>query len=194
MGTAIQAVKRVESMKRKKVSPSMEDHLEVIYWLVEEKGEARPSEISSFLGHKLPSVTEMLEKLSREGLIKHEKYGAVLLTPRGRRIAKEVSSRHVDLISFLEILGVDRKTAEIDACKIEHVVNPKTMKRLRKLVEFAQEHCIKCLRKGVASKPEWLKHYKYFVETGKRLKCEFRESAERSESLFPSKLSKHDSS
>ncbi len=152
-------------MGTKKFSSSMEDYLEAIYWMVEGKGEARTSEISSFLGHKPSSVTEMLEKLSKRGLIKHEKYGAILLTSRGRKVAKEISSRHKTLISFLELLGVDRKTAEIDACKMEHVVNRRTMNRLRKLVEFVQE---------APEEPEWLKHYEHFVKTGKHLKCKSR--------------------
>ena len=145
-------------MSKKKFSSSVEDHLEAIHWLVEKRGKATTSELSSFLGHKPPSVTEMLEKLSRKGLVKHEKYGAISLTPLGKRIAEEVSSRHRTLISFLELLGVDRKTAEVDACKIEHVVNRRTMNRLRKFVEFVQK---------APEKPEWLEHYRHFIRTGK---------------------------
>jgi Mn-dependent DtxR family transcriptional regulator len=145
-------------MRKKKFSSSMEDYLEAIYWQIEEKGEARMSEISSFLGHKPPSVTEMLEKLSERGLIKHKKYGVILLTPRGRKIAKEVSSRHKILTSFLELLGINKKIAEVDACKIEHVVDPKTIDRLRKFVEFMGEAPISS---------RWLTHYNHFVKTGK---------------------------
>jgi len=150
-------------MGKKKSSSSVEDHLEAIYWLIKDKGEARTSEISSFLGHKPSSVTEMLDKLSKKGFIKHEKYGAVSLTPQGLRVAEEVSGRHKTLISFLELLGVDRETAEIDACRIEHVVNQRTVNRLRKFVEFVQK---------APKKPEWLEHYKHFVKTGEHLECE----------------------
>jgi Mn-dependent DtxR family transcriptional regulator len=140
----------------------MEDYLEAIYWQIEGKGEARTSDISSFLGHKPSSVTEMLEKLSERGLIRHEKYGGILLTPRGKEIAEEVSGRHKTLARFLELLGVDRKTAEIDACKIEHVVDPKSMRRIKGLVEFIQT---------TPEEPKWLKHYEHFVKTGKHVKC-----------------------
>ncbi len=149
-------------MDKKKFSSSVEDYLEAIYFIVKEKDRAKTSDIASFLGHKPPSVTEMLEKLSKEGLVKHEKYGTVSLTPQGMRVAEEVSGRHKTLISFLELFGVDRGTAEIDACKIEHAVTRRTMNRLRKLVEFVQK---------APKEPEWLEHYKHFVKTGEHLEC-----------------------
>jgi len=152
-------------MGKRKLSPSVEDYLEAIYLLAREKDNVRTTDIASFLGHKPPSVTEMLGKLGEDGLVKHEKYGAVSLTPRGRKIATEVSSRHVDLISFLRLLGVDKKSAEADACKIEHIVNPKTMEKLRKFLRFVGE---------APEKPQWLDHYRYFVKTGKHPKCERR--------------------
>ena len=155
-------------MDKKKLSPSIEDYLEAIYFLAREKKSVRTSDIASFLGHRIPSVTEMLGKLNKSGLVKHEKYGAVLLTPRGRRIAKKVSDRHVVLVSFLRLLGVNKKSAEIDACKIEHVVNSKTMDKLRKFVRFAR---------GAPETPIWLKHFRHFVKTGKRLECECREKS-----------------
>lgn len=152
-------------MNKRKLGSGVEDYLEAIYFLAREKSNIRTSDIASFLGHKPPSVTEMLEKLSKDGLVEHEKYGVVSLTPRGRRIAKKISSKHIDLVSFLEVLGVDRKTAEIDACKMEHVVSPESMKRLRKFVEFAQKYCTQCLSER-GEEPEWLKHYKQLRRDG----------------------------
>lgn len=152
-------------MGKRKLSPSVEDYLETIYFLAREKGKVGTSDIASFLGHKPPSVTEMLGKLGRDGLVKHEKYGAVSLTPRGRRIAKEIGSRHVDLIRFLRLLGVNKKSAEADACKIEHVVDSRTMEKLRKFLRFVEE---------APEKPTWLEHYRYFIKTGKHLECERR--------------------
>ncbi len=149
-------------MDKKKFSSSVEDYLEAIYFIAKKKDRVKTSDIASFLGHKPPSVTEMLEKLSKEGLVKHKKYGIVSLTPRGMRIAKEVSSKHMVLVSFLELLGMDRRIAEIDACKIEHVVTRKTMNRLKKLVEFVQR---------APKKPEWLEHYKHFIKTGEHPEC-----------------------
>ncbi len=135
----------------KKFSSSMEDYLEAIYQISRERGEARISEISTLLGHKPPSVTEMLEKLGKIGMIQHKKYGSVLLTPEGKKLAKKVMHRHETLTSFLLLLGIDRKTAERDACRIEHVVHPKTVWRLRKLVEFIKKS---------PKRSKWLKQFK----------------------------------
>ncbi|RLG57501.1 MAG: metal-dependent transcriptional regulator [Hadesarchaea archaeon] len=152
-------------MFKKKFSSSVEDYLEAIYFIEKERGDVRTSDIASFLKHRPPSVTEMLDKLSKKGFIKHEKYGKVSLTPQGMRVAEEVASRHKTLISFLELLGVDRETAEIDACKMEHVLNRRTMSRLRKLVEFVQT---------APEEPEWLKHYRHFIKTGEHVECKKR--------------------
>lgn len=138
-------------MEERKLSPSTEDYLEAIHLLAKGKGKVGTTDIASFLDHKPPSVTKMLGKLSKDGLVKHKKHGQVLLTPRGRKIAEEVSSRHIDLISFLQILGVDKKSAKADACKIEHVVAPKTMEKLRKFLRFVKE---------APEEPQWLEHYK----------------------------------
>ncbi|HID60791.1 MAG TPA: metal-dependent transcriptional regulator [Hadesarchaea archaeon] len=149
-------------MIKKKFSSSVEDYLEAIYFIGKERGSVRTSDIAFFLKHKPPSVTEMLDKLSKKGFIKHEKYGTVSLTLQGMRIAEEVSGRHNTLISFLELLGVDRGTAEIDACKMEHILNRRTINRLRRFVEFVQR---------APKEPEWLEHYKHFVKTGEHLEC-----------------------
>lgn len=143
-------------------STSVEDYLEAIYFIAKEKSEVRTSDIASFLKHKPPSVTEMLGKLSKRGMIKHEKYGTIILTLKGRKIAKRVSDRHVDLINFLQLLGIDKKSAEVNACKIEHVVDSKVMGKLRKFVRFVRE---------APEKPLWLEHYKHFAKTGKHPKC-----------------------
>jgi len=148
---------------RKKFSTSVEDYLEAIYFLKREKGRVRTSEIAAFLGHRPPSVTEMLGKLQKKGLVKHKRYGDISLTAAGIQVAEEVSKRHKTLINFLKLLGVDWRTAEIDACKIEHVVTRRTMNRLRKFVEFVQKN---------PSESEWIGRYKHFVRTGRSEKPE----------------------
>jgi DtxR family Mn-dependent transcriptional regulator len=60
------------------------------------------------------------------------------------------------------IIGVDEKIANEDACKIEHIVNPKTMDRLTKFVEFVNRF---------EDSPKWLDHFKHFYETGEYIEC-----------------------
>jgi DtxR family Mn-dependent transcriptional regulator len=140
---------------------SMEDYLEAIAVLREEETEVRVTQISKRLGVKKPSVTAALRRLSEEGLVKHRRYGLVELTREGQRVAKEVMRRHEVLFRFLsEILGVDRKTAEDDACKVEHSLSPTSLERLAKFVEFV----ITCPR----GEPLWQKGFSYYVEHGER--------------------------
>lgn len=122
---------------------------------------ARVKQISQALGVKMPSVTSALRKLSGEGLIKHERYGDVKLTPEGKLIAEDVIRRHETLRRFLaEILNVDAKIAAEDACKMEHVISTTTLERLAKFLEFV----LNCPR----GEPEWLKGFNYYIEYGER--------------------------
>ena len=146
---------------KKRLSESMEDYLEIIYRLEEKKGFARTSDISSFFGHKPSSVTGMLQKLDEQGLVNYEKYRGVTLTAKGKQLAKDVSRRHETLVSFLKVLGIDKEIAEEDACRIEHAVHKETIERLRNFVSFVQK---------APKDPKWLRHFEYFIKTGKHPK------------------------
>ena len=140
-------------------TPSMEDYLEAIANLQEEGKVVRVNQISQRLGVKMSSVTSALKKLSEQGLVEHERYGYVGLTTEGNRIAGGVVQRHRALSHFfVEALDIDPKTAEEDACKIEHVISPLGLERMVKFVEF-----IKACPLGEANFP---KRYKYFLEHG----------------------------
>jgi len=146
---------------KKRLSESMEDYLEIIYRLEKKKGFARTSDISSFFGHKPSSVTGMLQKLDEQALVNYEKYRGVTLTAKGKQLAKDVSRRHETLVSFLKVLGIDKEIAEEDACRIEHAVHKETIERLRKFVGFVQK---------APKDPKWLRHFEYFIKTGKHPK------------------------
>ena len=148
--------------KISEVTERTEDYLEAIDTVVERKGYARVKDVSDLLGVALSSVTEMFQKLSEAGYINYEKYSGVTLTETGQRIAKETKAKHRILREFLMILGVNDVTADSDACKIEHVVDPETLDRMTKFVEFVQ-------KKGEG--PLWLDHFKYFYKTGEYIEC-----------------------
>ena len=150
-------------MRRK----SVEDYLEVIYRLIDEKGYARIFDISASLNVKPPSVTEMVQKLAKEGYVKYTRYQTITLTNKGREVAKNVYRRHKTLTEFLKILGVEEEIAEKDACEIEHSLHPETVERLTKFVEFV---------KNAPRDPKWLEHFRIYYETGKYPKCEKNEA------------------
>ena len=119
---------------------SMEDYLEAIMLLDRKRGGATVTSISRFLDVKKPSVTAALSKLSESGLAEHQRYGAVALTPEGRRTARDVYHRHTTLLHFLtDVLGVDAPTAEDDACKLEHSLSSTSVDKLTDFVASTME-------------------------------------------------------
>ena len=113
------------------ISSSMEDYLETILNLTKKTGSARVSEIAESLNIAASSVTEVMGKLSKMKLITQEKYGPVILTKKGRGYAERIAYRHQVIKDFLiDVLGVNAKIAEKDACLMEHVMSPVTMQHL----------------------------------------------------------------
>jgi DtxR family Mn-dependent transcriptional regulator len=116
---------------------SLEDYLEIILQLVQEKGEARAKDIARAKGVRMASVTGALRRLAAEGLIDYRAREIATLTQDGHELANRVLQRH-EFISrfFTEILGVSEETASRDACSIEHVISLETLDRLAGFVEF----------------------------------------------------------
>ena len=119
------------------LTPPMEDYLEAVFLLCRDGGVARVKQVASHLSVSTPSVVKAVRALKERGLIDQERYGYLKLTPEGERIAAEIMARHEFLVTFLEqVLGVDATAAVQDACRIEHVVSPDTLSRLRALAAF----------------------------------------------------------
>ena len=115
---------------------SVEDYLEVIYELMQERGYARSVDISEYLGVKSPSVTSMLQRLHRMGLVVYERYRGITLTDKGKRLARSVEQRHLVITQFLRILGVRENVANSDAEGIEHHVHRATIDHITQFVYF----------------------------------------------------------
>lgn len=151
----------------------MEDYLEAIALLKKEKGVARVRDVSRLLKVKTSSVVAALNKLSKFGLIVHERYGYIELTRDGEKLAQNVQERHNTLRRFLnEIMDIDFKIAAEDACKMEHSVSPQTFEKLTKFIEFVES----CPEHG---RPDWLKSFVYYSKTGKRPRCKIRQIKQR---------------
>ncbi|MDP2797381.1 MAG: metal-dependent transcriptional regulator [Methanoregula sp.] len=117
---------------------TIEEYIETICVLEQRNGRAQTGMIASRMGVKPPTITEMLQKLEREGLIHYESYNGAILTGSGKKMARELMQKHRIIANLLEILGIDRELAEVDACQIEHHVSPETLKTLEQFVEFAR--------------------------------------------------------
>jgi len=116
-------------------SIAMDDYLEQILHLIEEKGYARAVDISTNLGISQASVTSMLQKLDSEGLVNHEKYRGTVLTENGGRIARAIVERHETLTRFLRLFGLDEETIYRDVEGMEHHVSRPTLEVIRAVAD-----------------------------------------------------------
>lgn len=125
-----------------RLGQSAEDYLEAILTLEKTARSVRVKDLAGRMGVSRPSVVAALAALSGKGLVVHERYGGVELTEAGRRAAVEVSRRHLLVRSFLcDVLGVSAKTADADACRIEHALSPETVSRLVNLMTRRGRPC-----------------------------------------------------
>ncbi len=132
----LESIKAAHQSAKSASSSRMEDYLEVIAELVEMKGYATTLDISRYMNVSAPSVTKMLQRLDDSEYLEYEKYHGINLTAKGEHVADTIRQKHGILLEFLEILGVGKETANQDAEGIEHHLNPKTIRQLRKFITF----------------------------------------------------------
>lgn len=121
-------------------SQSAEDYLERIHELIERKGYARVVDIASSLKVRQASVTNMVKKLGEEGYLKYEKYRGLVMTDKGREVARRIQSRHATLSRFFSLFGLDPETQRLDIEGIEHHLSPATLEMLADLALFFEEN------------------------------------------------------
>ncbi|MDO4476856.1 MAG: metal-dependent transcriptional regulator [Clostridia bacterium] len=115
------------------LTASLEDYLEIIYILQQGDSGVGITDISRELKISKPSVTKAIGILRSEELVIQEKYGKITLTEKGVLAAEEVYKKHKILSKFInKVLGVNERTAEIDACKMEHVLSAETLLGMKK--------------------------------------------------------------
>jgi DtxR family Mn-dependent transcriptional regulator len=123
------------------LTKSREDYLEAVCEICEEEKVARVKDIASHMAVSLASVNYAMKALKSEGLIKHKKYGYIELTEKGNEIGQAIYRKHKLIRSFLiNVLNVDEKTADKDACGIEHVVSEETCDRMNSYLK-SKEVC-----------------------------------------------------
>lgn len=117
-------------------TPSMEDYLERIYLLIDEKGYARVSDIAEGLEVHPSSVTKMIQKLDKDNYLIYEKYRGLILTSKGKKIGKRLADRHQLLEEFLTLIGVQPENIYRDVEGIEHHLSWDSITCIEALVEF----------------------------------------------------------
>jgi Mn-dependent DtxR family transcriptional regulator len=120
-------------------TPSMEDYIEQIYILIEEKGYARVSDIAENLSVHPSSVTKMVQKLDQEEYLIYEKYRGLVLTPKGKKIGKRLVYRHDLLEQLLRTIGVKEENIYRDVEGIEHHLSWDAIDRIGDLVQYFEE-------------------------------------------------------
>ncbi len=120
-------------------TPSMEDYIEQIYILIEDKGYARVSDIAENLNVHPSSVTKMVQKLDHEEYLIYEKYRGLILTTKGKKIGKRLVYRHELLENLLRIIGVKEENIYNDVEGIEHHLSWDAIDRIGDLVQYFEE-------------------------------------------------------
>jgi DtxR family Mn-dependent transcriptional regulator len=122
-----------------KLSASLEDYLEAIFWIVSAKGAARTKDIAKRVGVRAASVTGALQVLSRKKFVNYAPYEVVTLTDEGIEQARKIIRRHETLRDFfISVLGIKEKIADEGACKLEHNIPKPIVDRLIEFMAFVE--------------------------------------------------------
>ena len=119
--------------KSKRNSSAVEDYLERILELIDSKGYARAVDIATGLKISQASVTNMVQRLDADGLLKYEKYRGLVLTPAGETLARNITRRHQLLTDFLTLLRLDKQVIHHDVEGMEHHISPPTLRAIEAL-------------------------------------------------------------
>ena len=119
----------------KKLHASGEDYLEAILVLQKQKGMVRSVDMARHMGVSKPSVCHAVATLKNGGFLTMDDGFFLHLTNIGREVAEQIYEKHRFFTERLIAAGVDPKTAEADACRIEHVISEESFRRLKAAME-----------------------------------------------------------
>jgi DtxR family Mn-dependent transcriptional regulator len=118
----------------------VEEYLEAIYDIAGKDGKAKTTEIAQQLKNAPASVTEVLQRMDRDGLVNYEPYQGASLTKKGENIVTRIKRKHRLLEVFLEkVLHLQKEHVHDQACKMEHVLNDETEQALCKTLGVPTE-------------------------------------------------------
>ena len=122
-----------------KIQESAENYLETILMLSQVKPHVRSIDIATELEFSKPSVSVAMKNLRENGYILVDPSGYITLSDSGREIAETMYERHTLLSNWLMYLGVDRKTAVEDACRMEHILSAPTFEAIKQHIMTGKE-------------------------------------------------------
>ena len=123
------------------LTPCLEDYIEAIFNISNEKQIARSKDIKKALQVHGATVTGALQALSEKGMINYTPYEVITLTPKGYKIAQTIAKRHEILKDFLvNTLGIESFEAEKVACGMEHSLTPTVTMRLAAFVDLFKKN------------------------------------------------------
>ena len=118
-----------------KLHASGEDYLEAVLVLQKQKGMVRSVDIARHMDVSKPSVCHAVATLKNGGFLTMDDGFFLHLTNIGREVAEQIYEKHRFFTERLIAAGVDPKTAEADACRIEHVISEESFRRLKAAME-----------------------------------------------------------
>ena len=129
--------------RSEQLSPTREMYLKVLHRVAQQSGVARVRDVARRLSVSPGTVSAIVKKLQLAGLVEHDRYEFVRLTPTGSEIASCVIRRFDTIRALLiEVLGLDPGSAEADACMMEHAVSPATVSRMERLLHLVRQRRI----------------------------------------------------
>ena len=139
------------------MTTTLEDYLVAIFKLEMANGVARSSDIAEAQGVSRSTVTSALKGLAARGLIEYSPYSHIRLTPLGVPLAREIAHRNMILTRFFrEVLMLDQDLADATACRVEHAVDARVIKRLGQFILYLERSDIDLER--------WLADYERLIK------------------------------
>ena len=118
-----------------KLHASGEDYLETILVLQKKRGMVRSVDVARHMEVSKPSVCHAVATLRDGGFLMMDEDHFLHLTDVGREVAEKIYERHCFFTEQLITAGVDPKTAEADACRIEHTISQDSFEKIRRAHE-----------------------------------------------------------
>ncbi len=148
-------------MRKQQLSGTLEDYLEAVWTLQKKSGHAHVQDIADHVGVHKSTVSTALQSLVAKGLVDYKPYQTATLTEQGTRVASEINRKHRLMRRFMtSVLLLDIKTADENACRIEHALDARACERLAAFMDFVEDE----LKTGAG----WLDRFKDYIVTPRR--------------------------